>query len=121
MQSTSSPIIGYSAYDTSEQVYEYNANSCFIADSPETLRAFTKQCWQPAEFYRAAAVRLADMVRDFGASCGRYAMEPEALKRFRQAADECGLDYAIVPDDGYGSSDLTQVEIAYRSLTPDID
>ncbi len=112
MKPASSAHIGYSACDTSEQSYEYIEDSCFIADRPETLRAFTENCWQPSEVYRAEAVTLADIERDFGVSGGRYMMEGAALKRFRQSAEAGDLVYAVVEEDKtWGASGLFGIEV----------
>ncbi len=96
-------------------IYEYIEDSCFIADSPATLRSFTENCWQPAEVYRSEAVTLADIERDFGVSGGSYVMEAKALKRFRQVADARGLGYTAEAYDGDESSGLFAVAVDYRA------
>ena len=35
-----SETIGYSAFRPFDECYEYNENACYIADTPELLRAF---------------------------------------------------------------------------------
>lgn len=78
------PIIGYSAFELWEQCYEYSENACYIADSQESLKKFLEGAMFDIKGYRIDAVRLADILNDYGCSCGEYAMEPEALKKFEK-------------------------------------
>jgi hypothetical protein len=97
MTSETDQLIGYTAYDPDEEIYEYVENSCFIADSEANVRKFTENCWKPAEVYKTEPVRLSDILKDFGASGGLYAMEAEALKRFINAAEASGIRYKSEP------------------------
>ena len=36
-------IIGYSAYNTNMEAFEYNENECFIANSVESLKTFVEK------------------------------------------------------------------------------
>ncbi len=86
-------VIGYSAYDTDEECYEYIENSCYIADTPDSLDEFKRNCWQPYETYQTYMVKLSDIMEDFGVSRGRYIMQTEALKRFERIAKQMGMKY----------------------------
>jgi len=111
MENKDNPIIGYSAFIFFEECYEYNENACYIADSPESL----KECLEGASFnikdYRIDTIKLNDILDDYGCSCGEFAMEPEALKRFKRVE---GLTYTVEPYDNpfnYGEPDLFVVNI----------
>lgn len=112
MDETDDVLIGYSAYDSEEEYYEYVENSCFIADSPENLKEFIKNCWNPAEYYREHIVRLSDIISDYGVSAGRFAIEQAALKRFEKEADKLGIKYQTKPYPGFDeSSELFHMKI----------
>ncbi len=98
----SDDIIGYSAYDPVEECYEYNENECYVADSPESLQKFLAGAMFSAEDYRIEPVKISDFLRDYGCSCGSYALEPEALKRFERMATSNGFEYDVEPYDDYG-------------------
>jgi len=59
------------------------------------LRDFSQGAGFPVEEFRAARVLMSDITDDYGASSGRYCMEPEALKRFEKAARAAGIVYAL--------------------------
>jgi len=99
--------IGYSAYNIFEDVYEYNEDECFIADSIESLRDFLKGAGFSVEDFRAMKVHISDILDDYGASGGNYCMEPEALKRFEQEARITGTTYSQEEYD----EDLVNVEV----------
>lgn len=111
------PVIGYSAFDRREEWYEYVEDSCYLADSPETLAQFLEGCWALRAEYRVEAVRLSDIVKDYGVSSGHYAMESEALARFRRVADRHELCYRVepYPDASTPEKTVWAVEVASRS------
>ena len=92
-------IIGYSAFEFSEECYEYNENACYVADRPETLKQFLINAMFNVKDYRIDPVKLSDIINDFGCSCGEYAFEPKALDRFEKAAKALGMDYSVEPYD----------------------
>jgi hypothetical protein len=98
----SDDLIGYSAFDPDEECYEYNENECYVADSPESLRKFLANAMLPVSDYRIDAVKISDFLKDYGCSCGSYALEPEALKRFERAATSNGFEYEVEPYEDYG-------------------
>ena len=98
----SDDLIGYSAYDPIEECYEYNENECYVADSPESLQRFLAGAMFSAEDYRIEPVRISDFLRDYGCSCGSYALEPEALKRFERTATSNGFEYDVEPYEDFG-------------------
>ena len=91
-------IIGYSAFRLFDECYEYNENACYIADSPESLKEFLEGAIFAVHDYRIDAVKVSDIIDDYGFSLGEFAMEPEALKRFKQTAD---LTYSVKPFDDH--------------------
>lgn len=112
-------IIGYSAFILFDECYEYNENACYIADSEESLKAFLEDASFNINDYRFDAIKLSDILDDYGCSCGEYAMEPEALNRFKQVSN---IPYTVEPyDDPFnsGEPDLFIVNIDQnRNETP---
>jgi hypothetical protein len=111
MENNGNPVIGYSAFILYDECYEYNENACYIADSPESLKDFLKDAAFNINNYRFDTIRLNDILDDYGCSCGEFAMEPEALKRFKQVSH---VVYTVKPyDDPFhgGEPDLFIVNI----------
>ena len=111
MDNNNNPIIGYSAFILFDECYEYNENACYVADSPESLKAFLKDAVFNINDYRFDKIKLSDILDDFGGSCGEFAMEPEALKRFKQLSS---VTYTVEPYDNQfndGEPDLFIVNI----------
>lgn len=103
MDKNDTPVIGYSALILFDDCYEYNENACYIADSEESLKAFLEGASLSINDYRFDAIKLSDIIDDYGCSCGEYAMEPEALKRFKQISD---VTYTVKPyDDTFNSGE----------------
>ena len=100
----SDDLIGYSAFDPEEECYEYNENECYVADSPESLKKFLANAMLPVGDYRIDEVRISDFLKDYGCSCGSYAFEPEALKRFERIAASNDFEYKVEPYEDYGLS-----------------
>lgn len=97
------PIIGYSAFILFDECYEYNENACYIADSEESLKDFLKDATFNINDYRFDEIKLSDILDDYGCSCGEYAMEPEALKRFKQVSN---VKFTVEPyDDPFSSGE----------------
>ena len=81
-------IIGYSAIEDDE-CYGYDENECLICDSIESC----KEIFEYAESIEEVTIK--DLRKDYGYSCGKYAFEPEAYKRFKNAAEKDGLEYEL--------------------------
>jgi hypothetical protein len=93
-----SAFIGYSALalgGPDEGCYEYNGDECYVADTRESLRALVGGAMKLAEDYQTDEVRMSDLLADYGASCGRFCMEPEARKRFEAASVAEGIEYSV--------------------------
>jgi len=88
-------LIGYSAYEYLEECYEYNENACYIADSAESLKTFLTEAMLDVADYRIDAVKFSDILADYGVSNGEYAMEAQALGRFKEAAGKSGVKYSV--------------------------
>lgn len=88
-------VIGYSAFELFEECYEYDESACRVSDSPESLKNYLKNALLPLKDYRLEAVKFSDFLNDFGYSRGEYALEPQALARFEQAAKAYGLQYGV--------------------------
>ena len=56
-------IIGYSAFEFSEECYEYNENACYVADNPETLKQFLTNAMFDVNDYRIDTIKLSDILK----------------------------------------------------------
>ncbi|MCP3966538.1 MAG: DUF1186 domain-containing protein [Lentisphaerae bacterium] len=118
MKKNNNPIIGYSAFGLYDECYEYNENACYIADSTESLKEFLQDATFNINDYRLDTIKLSAIIDDYGCSCGEYAMEPEALKRFKEVVE--GLTYSVEPfDDPFndGEPDLFVVHIDRKNVS----
>ena len=103
MNDNDNPIVGYSALRLFDECYEYNEDACYIADSQESLESFLENASFNINDYRLDAIKLSDILDDYGCSYGEYAMEPEALKKFKQASN---IKYTVEPyDDPFNSGE----------------
>lgn len=96
MENKDNQVIGYSAFRLFDECYEYNENACYIADSPNSLKEFLEGASFNIKDYRIDTIKLNDILDDYGCSCGEFAMEPEALKRFKHVEE---LTYTVEPYD----------------------
>ena len=94
-----SKIIGYSGFDHSEECYEYFENSCYIADTPQSAENLMRNSYSCAGTYRIDPVTIDQIMDDFGASCGDYAMEKEAFDRFKDVAEEKDIRFSVYEED----------------------
>lgn len=86
-------IIGYSGFDPVEDCYEYNENSCYIADTPELAKKFIMNSFMYMGEYRIDPVSIKMIMDDYGCSCGEYAMEESAFSKFKSIAEQKGIKY----------------------------
>ncbi len=92
--------IGYSVFETFEECYQYNENACFIAETRAAAETFLRaSCIDPGDC-RIDTIRFGDIMKDYGASCGEYAMEREAFLRFKSVAELNGIQFRAEPYDG---------------------
>lgn len=108
MNANDNPVVGYSAMALYDDSYEYLENACYIADSPESLKKFLEDAMFHPNDYRIDTITLNDISDDYGCSCGEYAMEPEALKRFEQLS---GIPYRVTPFDNFFDAKAPEVFI----------
>ncbi len=87
----------------SRSVNEYNENECYVSDSPESLQRFLAGAMLPSADHRIDAVRISDFLKDYGCSCGSYALEPKALRRFERTATSNGFEYEVEAYEDYGA------------------
>jgi hypothetical protein len=92
-------LIGYSVFDTSEECYEYNENACYIAANQQAAKRFLNTSFFPQDC-EIHSVSWDDLLKDYGCSCGRYAMEADALARFKSLALQHGVTFEAEPFDG---------------------
>ena len=92
-------IIGYSGFDPYEECYEYFENSCYIADTPQSAKNLMKSSFSCVGTYRIDPVTIEQIMDDFGASCGDYAMEKEAFYRFITVAEKENIRFSAKEED----------------------
>ena len=116
-----SKLVGYSAFDLWEECYEYNEDACYIANDKESLKKFLIGAMLPFENYRLDSITISDMIKDFGCSCGEYALEPKAWIRFERIAQEREVKYNVEKyDDGFGGqSELVIVTVEELNIPND--
>jgi hypothetical protein len=96
-------LIGYSAFDKFEQAYLYNENACVIMDEPRSMRKFIEDAYLSMADHRIEAVKISDLLRDYGCSCGEYLLETRALARFEAVAKVAGIKYIVEREDEWGT------------------
>jgi len=108
-------VIGYSVFEKFEECYQYNENACFVADSQASAQAFLENGFDDPKDCRIDAVTFADVMRDFGCSCGEYAFESQAFKVFQSVAALNAVTYDAEPDDGDFLLMVTEVDGVSRT------
>jgi hypothetical protein len=111
-------IIGYSGFDLFEECYGYNEDACYIADTEVSAHLFMRVATFGQE-YRIEPVTLSQIMNDYGYSSGEFAMENEALARFRTAASAAGIQFETSADDI--GPDLTLVNVEGVKIHHDDD
>lgn len=91
--------IGYSIFETLEECYQYNENECFIAETRRAAQCFLQAGFTAPEYCRIDAINFGDIMQDYGASSGRYAMERKAFSRFKGVAEVNGTRFSVEPYD----------------------
>jgi hypothetical protein len=92
-------FIGYAAFDYFHQAYLYNEDACYIADSRASLEELIENAKLMIAGHRVDQVKFSDLRQDFGVSCGQFALETSALKRFELMARKTALKYSVQPYD----------------------
>ena len=105
--------VGYSVFDTSQECYEYCEDSCYIAANQQAAKRFLNTSFFP-EDCEIHSVSWDELLKDYGCSCGSYAMEPEAFERFKSLALQHGVTFEVEPFDGDVS--IMVVEIDHQFL-----
>jgi ferredoxin len=105
----SKTVVGYSVFEIHNELYQYNENECYIADTKEIAEDFMNQWFEAAENCRIDAITIDDIMLDYGASCGSYAMELPAFAMFKRVAELNGITYSAEPF--YGDDTLIVVEV----------
>ncbi len=107
--------VGYSVFETFEECYQYNENACFIAATRAAADVFRADSGTQVDESRIDAVCFEDIMRDYGGSCGEYAMEREAFVRFRKTAELNGTRFRCEPDDGNDSLLVVEIDGVVRA------
>ncbi len=107
--------VGYSVFETFEECYQYNENACFIAATRAAADVFRAASGTQADECRIDAVCFEAIMRDYGGSCGEYAMEREAFGRFRKTAELNGIRFRFEPYDGDDSLLVVEIDGVVRA------
>ncbi len=107
--------VGYSVFETFEECYQYNENACFIAATRAAADVFRADSGTQADESRIDAGCFGDIMRDYGGSCGEYAMEREAFLRFRNTAELNGTRFRCEADDGDDSLLVVEIDGVVRA------
>ncbi len=91
--------VGYSVFETLDECYHYNENACFIAETRAAAEIFLRDGSGDPQDCRIDDIRFGDIMQDYGASCGEYAMERGAFLRFKIAAEINGIQFSAEPYD----------------------
>jgi hypothetical protein len=102
--------IGYSVFETFEECYQYNENACFIAATRSAAETFLRNGYTDPQDCRIDSICFGDIMKDFGASCGEYAMEREAFLRFKTVAERNGVEFRAEPYDGDDGLLVVEIE-----------
>jgi len=105
-------VIGYSGLDLFEECYGYSEDACFIGDSRAAAHRFMEDSLMGRGDFRIDAVTIDEIMNDFGSSCGEFAMESEAFRRFADIAAINGIRFEATPFDGDESLMVVEVEEA---------
>ena len=109
-------FIGYAAFDYFEDAYFYNENACYIADSQASLKELIENSNAMLGEYRIDSISFDDLLRDFGVSCGEFALKGEALKRFEAIGKKSKLKYSKeVYDDWKSGLYVVKIEYKYKA------
>jgi hypothetical protein len=84
--------IGYSGLSLFEECYEYHENACLIADTRESANELM-QAYHSRRDCRIEPVTLPMIMKDYGCSCGEYAMGGAAFARFKASATGAGIAF----------------------------
>ena len=68
---------------------------------------------------RVQDVSWDDLLKDYGCSCGEYAMEADAFARFRTLAEEHSVSFEAEPYAGDDSLMVVQIGREFITLQPD--
>ncbi len=109
--------IGFSIFETSEECYQYNENACIIAATRASAETFMRNGFADPSECRIDSIRFGELMKDYGGTCGEYAMEREAFSRFKQIADLNGVEFTAEPYDG--DNEFLVVEIDGVSMDDD--
>ncbi len=110
-------VIGFSGFDFFEECYEYCENACFIGDTKKSVERFMRNSFSGTSGYRVDPVTVELIMKDYGCSCGEYAMEQEAFEKFKAIASEKGIRFEARPE--LGDLSLMIVDVEGVKITDD--
>jgi hypothetical protein len=90
-------VIGFSGFNLFEGCYEYNENACYISESKEAATRFMIDCGYRKSDCRVDQIVFKDILNDYGASCGEYAIESAAFNKFKQIAESNNIEFTVKP------------------------
>ena len=106
----SETVVGFGIFEKFEECYQYNENACYIADTRASAETFLKNGYGALDDCRIDRVTFGDIMHDFGASCGAYAMESKALSAFKRIAALNAVTFTADPFDGDDALLVAQID-----------
>ncbi|MBT3583254.1 hypothetical protein HN510_05530 [Candidatus Woesearchaeota archaeon] len=85
---TEDEAIGYSIYLPDEGCYEYNEDECLIFDTFESAKELANTLYSCPSYHRIYKVTIHNIIDDYGGSCGGFAFETAAMKKFADSAEK---------------------------------
>jgi hypothetical protein len=89
---TKGETIGYSIYLPDEGCYEYNEDECLILNTPESAKELANGLYSRSS-WRIDKITIHDIIKDYGSSCGGFAFETAAMKKFTVIAEKQHIKY----------------------------
>jgi hypothetical protein len=93
---TEDEAIGYSIYLPDEGCYEYNEDECLIFNTFESAKELANTLYSCSS-YRIDKVTMHNIIDDYGSSCGGFAFEAAAMKKFTITAEKQQIKYTSEP------------------------
>ena len=106
-------IIGYAVIEEYDDCYGYDENECYIGDTKESVLEIFEDVSSVEE------IGIEEMKKDFGSSCGGYALEPKAYERFKRIAEREGIQYELKEEENRGN--IYIIEMEYEDSEDDED
>lgn len=100
-----SKVVGYSALSRIDHKFISIDGATYVANSGNDMLRYLEDSLLKKDEYLIDSESMEDILHDYGDSHGSYALELEALRAFREIADQVKLDYHSDPYESFESED----------------